>query len=313
MLWSGVDLGGTNIKVGLVSEEGTLLKSTTEKTRVDDGYETILEQINGMVRSLAASHSISMTSIAGIGAGVPGTTSPEGVVYFANNLHWEERPFQQDLEHLLKRPVFVENDASMAAMGELCCGSLKGVTNGILITLGTGLGTGLVIHGDVYSGSHGLGRQAGHIKVGKNFYDCTCGGNGCLETFSSATALVRYYVHRRDHDNHANSEETLHQPTAREIMKAAAAGDPLAVEAFERLVHYLGIGTANLINTLDPEVIALGGGLSKAGNQLLEPLQQSIVQQLYDKKRFYTQIVLATLGNEAGMVGGAMYARRKLN
>ena len=313
MIWAGIDLGGTQIKAGLVSDGGRLLSSTSQKTQVKDGYTAIVQQITAMVHSLALERGIEPDSIAGIGVGAPGTTSPEGLVYFANNLAWEDKPLQQDLEHQLKRPVYVENDASVAAMGELICGSLRGVTNGILLTLGTGLGSGLVVNGEVFSGSHGLGRQAGHMKVGENFYRCTCGGNGCLETFASATALVHYYREqlRISHGIHDQSQDD--SPTARQIMEEAKMGNSLAIESVNRLIHYLGIGISNLINIMDPEVVALGGGLSQAGDQLMVPLRMSIKEHLFDRKRFYAKVVVATLENEAGMVGGAMFARRKIN
>ena len=312
MIWAGIDLGGTSIKAGLTDENGKLLRRLQSRTPVNEGYDAVIRLMVQMLNKLARDHKISMKEISGAGIGAPGTCSPEGLVYFANNLYWEDKPLQKDMRKLLGIPVFVENDASVGAMGEMVCGSLKGVTNGILLTLGTGLGSGIVINGDIYSGSHGLGRQVGHMKVGRNFYDCTCGGNGCLETFASATALVRYYEHLR-REQGAMDNKTHQKITARFVMEAAARKEPIAVETLERMIQYLGIGIANLINTLDPELIALGGGLSKAGDQLLDPLQEQISINLYDQKRFYTKIILATLGNEAGMIGSAMFARRKIN
>jgi glucokinase len=312
VIWAGIDLGGTSIKAGLTDDNGKLLRRLQSRTPVDEGYEAVTRQMMQMLEKLAFDHKIPLKEIRGAGIGAPGTCSPEGLIYFANNLYWEDKPLQKDMTNLLGIPVFVENDASVGAMGEMVCGSLKGITNGILLTLGTGLGSGIVINGDVYSGSHGLGRQVGHIKVGRNFYDCTCGGNGCLETFASATALVRYYEQRQKEQG--VTDDRIHQKiTARFVMEAAARNEPIAVESLERLLRYLGIGIANLINTLDPELIALGGGLSKAGDQLLKPLNDQISINLYDQKRFYTKIILATLGNEAGMIGSAMFARRKIN
>lgn len=313
MVLIGIDIGGTQIKMGLVTNEGRLLSEIVENTKVNEGYEAVLKQMNDMILILAENHSARLKGISGIGIGVPGTTSPEGIVYFANNLGWENKALAHDFGKLCGHPVFIENDASMAAMGELMVGSLKGVENGILITLGTGLGTGIVLNGKVFSGSHGIGRQAGHMKVGKNFYQCSCGGNGCLETFASATALVKYYEHLIKIQAQSISEADQRDLTSKEIMEAATAGDQFAVMAVKRLVHYLGIGIANLINILDPEVIALGGGLAKAGDQLMTPLKQSVYNQLYDKKRFYTDITLAKLENDAGMIGSAMFARQKNN
>jgi len=313
MVLIGIDIGGTQIKMGLVTAEGRLLSEMAENTRVNEGYRAILNQMNDMILTLAEGHSAGFQDISGVGIGVPGTTSPEGMVYFANNLGWENKDLEHDFGQLCQLPVFIENDASMAAMGELMVGSLQGVENGILITLGTGLGTGIVLHGKVFSGSHGIGRQAGHMKVGKNFYQCTCGGNGCLETFASATALVRYYEHLRNNRTQSSPEADGKDLTSKEIMEAAMSGDQFASMAVDRLVHYLGIGIANLINILDPEVIALGGGLAKAGDQLMIPLKQSVYEQLYDKKRFFTQITTAKLENEAGMIGSAMYACQNIH
>lgn len=313
MVLIGIDIGGTQIKMGLVTDEGELLSEIVENTKVNEGYEAVLEQMKNMILILAEKHLAGFEDISGVGIGVPGTTSPEGIVYFANNLGWENKALEHDFSQLCQLPVFIENDASMAAMGELMVGSLKGVENGILITLGTGLGTGIVLNGKVFSGSHGIGRQAGHMKVGKNFYQCTCGGNGCLETFASATALVKYYEHLKKIQGQYNSDVEKKEHTSKEIMEAAMAGDEFAVMAVDRLVRYLGIGIANLINILDPEVIALGGGLAKAGDQLMIPLKKSVYDQLYDKKRFYTVITTAKLENDAGMIGSAMFARQNIN
>lgn len=314
MVLVGIDVGGTQIKAGLVTMEGVLISHIIENTKTKQGYEAVLRQMNEMILKLIRQHAIDGEVIYAVGVGVPGTTSPDGIVYFANNLGWENKALVQDFSQLCQLPVFIENDASMAAMGELMVGSLKGVENGILITLGTGLGTGIVLNGKIFSGSHGIGRQAGHMKVGENFYKCTCGGNGCLETFASATALVKYYEYSKNKLKSKNDMKTINtQMSAKEIMRAAKAGDYVAEKSVQRLIHYLGIGIANLINILDPEVIALGGGLAKAGDQLMIPLNESVYHQLYDKKRFFTRLTIAKLENDAGMIGSAMYACQNIN
>ncbi len=309
MVLVGIDVGGTQIKAGLVTRDGRLISHIIENTKTKLGYKAVLEQMNEIILALAKENLVDVKDISAVGIGVPGTTSPDGVVYFANNLGWENKALVNDFGKLCQLPVFIENDASMAAMGELMVGSLKGVKNGILITLGTGLGSGILLDGKIFSGSHGIGRQAGHMKVGENFYECTCGANGCLETFASATALVKYYKHIKNKqqatkDIQVNTAEI----TAKEIMKLARLGDAIAEKSVERLIHYLGIGIANLINILDPEIISLGGGLAKAGDQLMIPLRESVYNQLYDKKRFFTRLSIAKLENDAGMIGSAMFA-----
>lgn len=314
MVLVGIDVGGTQIKTGLVTMDGLLISHIVENTKTKQGYEAVLKQMNEMIFTLTEQQSIDVKDISAVGVGVPGTTSPDGIVYFANNLGWENKALAQDFAQLCQLPVYIENDASMAAMGELMVGSLKGVKNGILITLGTGLGTGIVLNGKVFSGSHGNGRQAGHMKVGENFYTCTCGGNGCLETFASATALVRYYEYSKKNQETIYDMKTMKTHlSAKEIMRAAKAGDWVAEKSVDRLIYYLGIGIANLINILDPEVIALGGGLAKAGDQLMIPLNESVYNQLYDKKRFFTRLTIAKLQNDAGMIGSAMFACQKIN
>lgn len=302
MILAGIDLGGTFIKAGIVTSEGKVIDRVTEATKVEQGYWQILNQMNALIERLIEQNHLDNNQLTAVGIGVPGTTSLEGMVYFANNLHWEDKHLVNDFSNVCHKPVFIENDASMAAYGELVDGSLKGIKDGMLITLGTGLGTGIIVGGTIFSGAHGIGRQAGHMKVGNNFYQCTCGGDGCLETFASATALVKYYHHI------TGNKASI---TAKEIMEAAGEGDCHAREAVDRLVHYLGLGIANLINIMDPEVIVLGGGLAKAGKQLLEPVKKSVHRQLFDKKRFYTDLRLAQLDDRGGIVGSAMYAYQK--
>ena len=152
MVWAGIDIGGTHIKAGLVDDQGFLLGSLTRKTLVHTGYSGVLRQIADMHSELLQRHEIEMEGVKGVGVGAPGTISPEGMVYLANNLSWEEVNLGKDLKESLELPVFVENDASVAALGELCCGSLQRVRNGILLTLGTGLGSGFVIHGELFFG-----------------------------------------------------------------------------------------------------------------------------------------------------------------
>ena len=311
-MWIGIDVGGTTIKGGLVSDKGEIVARLQQKTAVKEGYETVMDQISEMVNQLKNSDS-SIEPVYAVGIGAPGTTSPQGDVYFANNLGWEGLPFQKDMANRLGIPVFVENDATMAAMGEYACGSLQSVKNGILLTLGTGVGSGLIINGKPYSGSHGLGRQAGHMIVGKNFYTCTCGTNGCLETFASATALVRYYEKRKKDCEKTEPAERESDIDARKVMKMAASGNKLAQESVCRLIYYLSIGVANLINILDPEIIALGGGLAKAGDQLFEPLHRELKKKVYDSDRLFTSVVPAVLGNDAGLVGSGMFARLKVS
>ncbi|MCC5911392.1 MAG: ROK family protein [Clostridiaceae bacterium] len=315
MYYIGIDLGGTSIKAGLVTKEGDIISKVSASTPVKEGFEGILKRINELVEEIVTTTKVNKENIKAIGVGVPGVCNEEGFIYFATNLFWTNVPLGKRLEELTGIKVAVENDATVAAVAEYTKGVTAQTKNSIFLTLGTGLGGGIIINHQVYSGSHGIGTEIGHVVVGENFYDCTCGNNGCLETFVSATALVKYckklLVDHKDSTIFKKVNGDLEKINAKIIFDCAREKDIVALQVIQRMVHYLAIGIGNLINIFDPEVIALGGGVAAAGDVFLEQLQEEIKKYIYVKSMNVTKIAIAQLENDAGIVGSAMYTKLK--
>lgn len=307
----GVDLGGTSIKAGLVDSDGNILRQNSRPTRAERGHIPIINDIAGQIEELAAAQGIGMENIHSIGIGVPGLAEYDtGKVVYCSNLSWNNVELGRELHSRLKRKVYVENDATVAGLAESLFGSTKGAVNSVLLTLGTGIGSGIIINRRIYSGSHAAGSELGHMIIGENFYDCNCGNNGCFETLASATSIIRYSQHRIKEagvkslilEYACNKAENI---TAQIIFDAAKAGDALALETVDRMCKYLAIGILNIYNVLDPDIIALGGGVSKAGDFLLEQVKEKVAGMLFTTEEKYGKIVLATLDNRAGIVGSA--------
>lgn len=314
----GIDLGGTEIKGGIFTWEGELLLKKSTTTPVQEGFEGIAQKIHELVNQMMNETQSTYEEVKAVGVGIPGLCDEKGFVYTAVNLYWKNMPLGERLNELIGVPVFIENDATVAAVAEAAKGALSNAKNGLLLTLGTGVGGGIIINGQPYSGSHGLGSEIGHMIVGEGDYVCNCGNNGCLETFTSATALVQYAQKLIKEGNQSKlmelTEGDLNQISAKLIFEAAQGGDEVAEKAVNRLVKYLAIGIGNLINVFDPEVIAIGGGVSKAGADLILPLTREVGKYVIFKTDtpFY-KIVIAEMENDAGIVGGAMLAKTKLN
>lgn len=313
----GIDLGATKIKAGIVSEDGKIIDKTAMHTPVSGRIDVVLDSIDMLTAQLLKTDNRTIRSINGIGVGIPGVCNDEGLVYYAPNLFWNNVPLGYLLKEKTNIPIFVENDATMAIVGEAECGIAKGISNCVLITLGTGIGGGIIINGDVYKGSHGIGAEIGHMIVGENFYNCNCGNNGCLETFSSATALVKYTEKLLLDSNNSlileKIDSDMEKPDAKLIFDCAKKGGLVAGKAVDRLVRYLAIGIGNIINILDPEMVIIGGGISKAGDYLINKLKKEVPKNIWLKSMNLAEIVLAGLGNDAGIIGSAMYAKSKLD
>lgn len=311
----GIDLGATEIKAGIVSEEGQIIDKTSVHTPVEDGIHAIVDSVGTLADGFLKTYDKTAQSIGGIGVGIPGVCSDRGLVYYAPNLFWHNVPLGSLLREKTGMPVFIENDATMAIVGEAACGVARGVSNCVLITLGTGIGSGIIINSNVYSGNHGIGSEIGHMIVGENFYDCNCGNNGCLETFASATALIKHTEKLlKGSDNSLISEKidnNIGMLDARLIFDCAKEGDLIAERAVDRLVKYLAIGMGNIINILDPEIIIIGGGISGAGDYLIEKLNREVPENIWLKSMNLTKIVAASLGNDAGIIGSALHAKSK--
>ncbi len=300
----GIDVGGTTVKCGLFTDQGKLLEMWELPTRTENQGENILPDVAASVKDKIRQRNLEASKILGLGIGVPGPVNSKGEVPTAVNLHWGYKNVAGELEESLGMKVRVGNDANVAALGEMWMGGGKGTSNLILLTLGTGVGGGVIIDGKIIAGAHGAGGEVGHAAVEPAETEhCNCGNQGCLEQMASATGLVRLarkYLEASREDSVLRGGEL----SAKSIFDAYKAGDPAAAAIVDQFAGYLGRTMAIFACVTDPEIFVLGGGVSKAGQPLVEA-----VEKYYRKHAFPsckdTPIVLAKLGNEAGIYGAA--------
>lgn len=317
-LFIGVDLGGTNIAVGLVDDVGAIKKVVTTPTKAPRSAEAIGKDIVKMCNALIDYvKSEGMEEVRGIGVGVPGPVDEKlASVYVCVNLGWKDVNLKEMIEAEIELPVLIDNDANLATLAEFEVGALVGAQNAILMTLGTGVGGGIVANGKMYRGSHGLGTEIGHVFMGENFYDCNCGQNGCLETFASATAIVKYtekLLNDYELETPLRGYYDNNKLSAKVIIDAAKAGDRLASMSVDRFIKYLAIQIGSLITLLDPDIIALGGGVSHAGDYLLDRIHQVLPKYMMMKGMAHAKIKIAETGNDAGIIGAAFLPKFELD
>jgi glucokinase len=300
----GIDLGGTTIHGGLVDRHGVIVKKLSFDTPDDYDVQAIVSIMDQMIDEFCEFSD----AVSGIGVGIPGLVSKNmQEVLTCKNLKWTDVP----LVRLMKKramPIYLDNDANVAALAEYKLGSLKNTQNSMMLTLGTGVGGGIVLNDQMYRGSNGLSFEVGHMVIGDNFYDCNCGRSGCFETFASATAMVKY-AKKLLSEGQTSTLSDLNHLDAKAIIEASKLGDELSITVFNRLIKYLSIGIVNLINLFDPEIIAIGGGLSGAGDYLLKPLREKVKSMLFMADHPSAEIVLATMENDAGIIGAALVAQ----
>jgi glucokinase len=310
MVYIGIDLGGTGIKAGVVDERGTLLKKASCPTGVERGHEAVIRDMAALALKALAEAGIPIGELAAVGIGLPGVLEPlTGIVPFCTNLGWHMVPVIQLMQTAIDVPVYVDNDATVAALAESVAGVTAGCANSVFLTLGTGVGGGVILNHKVYAGPHGVASELGHMIIALDGEQCTCGNRGCWERYSSATALIRMGKEAafKDKDSLLNRVERLN---AKAVEDAARAGDEAAMGVFERYVYYLAAGLVSIINFYDPEIIALGGGVAGAGDFLLLPLREKLREMVFYKTMPYARVELATLGNDAGVIGAAMLGRQ---
>lgn len=299
----GVDLGGTSVKMGLFQFDGTLIEKWEITTRVGGG-DHILPDIAQSIREKIAEKSLKKQEVLGVGIGVPAPVTKEGFVEKSANLGWAHKNVKHELEALLEMDVMVANDANVAALGEMWKGGGAGHRNLVMITLGTGVGGGLIFHGNIVAGSNGAAGEIGHLTVNINEPEqCGCGRHGCLEQYASATGVVKL---AKQHLANNTAPTVLQADTlsAKHVFDAAQQQDAVAQKIAQEFGDYLGAAMANIATLLDPDVFVIGGGVSKAGEALLgyisAPYQQYAFFANLDAK-----ITLAQLGNDAGICGAA--------
>ena len=300
----GVDVGGTTVKLGLFSTEGTLLDKWEIKTRTEEGGTLILPDIADSILAKMNEKGIDKADVAGVGVGVPGPVDKDGIIHNAVNLGWGTFSVKEALQKVIDMPVAVGNDANVAALGEMWQGGARGYQDVVLATLGTGVGGGIIVQGKILNGSIGAAGEIGHIHVEDNETDsCGCGNVGCLEQYASATGVVRL-ANKKLASCDTPSVLRGIEVTAKDVWDAVKAGDALAIEVADQFGWYLGRAFANIGNVVNPEIFVLGGGVSKAGNILIE-----YVKKYYKPYAFHASrevlFGLVTLGNDAGIYGSA--------
>ena len=300
----GVDVGGTSVKLGLFETEGKLMDKWEIPTRKENHGEQILPDVAASILGKLEEKKIQREAVAGVGMGIPAPVDSEGVVQQTANVGWGYKEVTRELSELLDgMRVEAGNDANVAAMGEMWLGAGRGEKNLVMVTLGTGVGGGVIVDGHMIVGHHGAGGEIGHICVNREEEDaCGCGLHGCLEQYASATGIAKL---ARKALSGEHEETVLHgEPSAKDVFDAVKAGDALATRIADEFGRYLGGALASIAVVADPAVFVIGGGVSKAG-----PVLISFVEKAFREKAFFankdTKIVLAELGNDAGICGAA--------
>lgn len=306
----GVDLGGTTVKIGLFDPEGTVLEKWEIPTRKEDNGSKILPDIAAAVLGKMEEKNIAKEEVIGVGIGVPGPVNDDGVVFKAANLGWDVMNISEVLGGLLQLPVKAGNDANVAALGEMWCGGGKGYNNVVLVTLGTGVGGGIIVNGKILTGATGAGGEIGHIHMDDNETEsCGCGNHGCLEQYASATGVVRL-ANRKLAATTEDSVLRQEELSAKAVFDAVKAGDKVACDIAEEFGVYLGKGLAAIAGVVNPEAFVIGGGVSKAGDVLIKYVEKNYVNYVFHGCK-NAEFKLATLGNDAGIYGAAKLVLNK--
>lgn len=300
----GVDIGGTSIKMGLFDVNGQVLDKWEIPTNKESGGLKILPEVAQSIQKKMEEKKMDISEVVGAGVGSPGPIGADGTVHGAVNLGWGEFNIPEVLSGYLNMPVKAANDANVAALGEMWQGGGKGYKNLVAVTLGTGVGGGIIIDGEILTGANGSGGEIGHIHIeDKEVEECNCHNKGCFEQYTSATGIVRLAKRRLAQDNKASILRTGNV-NAKTVFDAVKKGDEVAIEIAQQFGEYMGKGLAMIAGVVDPEIFVIGGGVSKAGEILFEYIKPS-----YDKYAFSgcrnVKLALATLGNDAGIFGAA--------
>ncbi|MCI9450274.1 MAG: ROK family protein [Clostridiales bacterium] len=320
MYYIGVDLGGTNIAVGIVDESCKIVKKASVPTKPERGADAVVADMATVAKNLLMELNIPMSEVASAGVATPGTADTDrGVVVYCNNIPFSDYPLADKLSSLLGGiPAYIENDANAAAKAEAFAGVAKGAQYSVMITLGTGLGGGIVIDGQVYSGFNYAGAELGHIVIEKGGRQCSCGRRGCWEAYSSATGLVNITKDRVAEAAEAGRKSSIidaidgdmSKISARTAFSAMKEGDDLGAEIVDEYISYLACGIVNVINIFQPNILSIGGGICNEGEYLTKPLIQKVFDETYSREGTpRTEIKIAELGNDAGIIGAAVLGR----
>lgn len=313
----GIDLGGTNIKAGIVNEEYQIVREASVPTLVMRSPEEVMDDMAELVEQLLSREKIEKKDVLGVGIGSPGMIDAiHKVVVYSNNFGWENIAIGEYLEKKLGLAINISNDANCAALGEVKAGAAKNAENCVMITLGTGVGGGVVINGKVFEGGHAGGAELGHTTLIAGGEQCTCGRKGCFEAYASATALIRD-TKRAAKENEKSMiwrlcDENLDHITGKTVFDAMQTGDETARKVVKQYLYYLGEGIVNIVNIFRPDKVLLSGGVCNQGENLTKPLQSYIAQNSFAKEKgWLPEIEIATLGNLTGILGAAALVEDK--
>ncbi|WP_067932721.1 ROK family protein [Alicyclobacillus kakegawensis] len=300
----GVDVGGTAVKTAVLDEDGVIMAKREFPTEAERGFEDLARRLSRILDELRQAAGLAVEDVRGVGVGVPAFLDGD-VVREAVNLGWHNVPLRQYLEDALRKPVRVDNDANVAGLGEAWKGAGAGARTALCVTVGTGIGAGIVIEGKIYRGMNGSAGEIGHMVVRPGGRLCNCGNHGCLETLASASALVR---EAKRLQSVGELPDDLEIDGAQPIFALAEAGNKVAAGIIWDAGYWLGYGLASTATVLNPDVIVVGGGVSKAGEDLLRPVRAAFVEYSPARVHEAAEIRLARLGNDAGVVGAARLA-----
>ena len=312
MYYIGIDLGGTNIAVGLVNKAGEIIYKESVPTNAQRPYTEIIKDMADLTIKVIKEAGVNIDDVKRIGIGSPGTPNcEEGILVFSGNLNFRNVPIKAEMQKYINLPVYLDNDANCAALAEGVAGSAKGTKHSVTITLGTGIGGGIIIDGKIYSGFNFAGAEIGHMVMICDGEQCTCGRKGCWETYASATALIRQTAKaaQENPDSIINKliEGDFTKINAKTAFDAAKQGDETGNRVVQQYIKYIAEGLINVINIFMPEVVVIGGGVCKEGEYLLKPLRELVYAGVFSREEIpQTQIKTALMGNDAGIVGAAM-------
>ena len=314
MYYIGIDIGGTFVKLGVLSEEGQIITKCVAKTNFDCGYAITIGEIANAAIDLAKSVGLEISDLGGVGIGVPGTVHND-MVTFANNLNWNNVPVVREFKRHLDTNIVIENDANCAVLGEYCFGTAKGYENVVLITLGTGLGTGIINEGKMIRGYKSAGAEGGHMVIRSGGLDCNCGRRGCWESYASTTALIRI----TNESIKANPKGVLAGLKAKAgevngytLFDGVRGGDKISIDLLNVYINDIAEGLINMVNILRPEIVLVGGGISNEDELLIKPLEKIVNKYAYGGELNPPIIVKkAKLGNNAGTVGAACLVMKR--
>lgn len=310
----GIDLGGTNIVAGVVDENYSIVAKASTKTNCPRPEKEIADDMAKMAVQAVENAGLTMEQIEWVGIGTPGiANSSTGIIEYASNLGFKNTPMVKYIQETIDKPVFIENDANAAAYGEYVAGAAKGAKNAVCITLGTGVGGGIIVDGKIYAGSNFAGAEIGHTVIEVDGAQCSCGRKGCFEAYSSATGLIRMTKEAIAADPEgimAKLAAERGKVNARTAFDAMRAGDAGAKAVVDKYIKYLAAGITNTINIFQPDVLCVGGGVCNEGDPLLLPMKAIVEREVYTRNsEKNTKIVIASLGNDAGIIGAAFLGR----